>query len=58
MKSLQDGKENKPFKIQTLPITMAGLIASAVHGIIGYVAVYFFKPAWEKFIAFLKKENK
>ncbi len=45
---------DKKFKIQTIPITICSLIVSAVNGIIGYIAVYFFKPAWEKLMKWWK----
>jgi hypothetical protein len=35
-------------KIQMVSITLTGLVGSALNGIIAYVAVYFFKPLWEK----------
>lgn len=38
----------KKFKIQTISITVAGVIAAAINSIVGYIAVYFFKPLWEK----------
>lgn len=41
-------KDGKKFKIQMVPITLAGLITSAINGIIAYIAVYFFKPLWDK----------
>jgi hypothetical protein len=45
-------------KIQCVTITLTGLVASAINGIIAYVAVYFFKPLWEKIVKlFLDKNN-
>lgn len=41
-------KDGKKFKIQMVPITLAGLVTSAINGIIAYIAVYFFKPLWDK----------
>lgn len=52
MNSKKDGK----FKIQTLSITIASVIASAINGIVAYIAVYFFKPLWEKIVTFCKKK--
>lgn len=49
-------KDSSKFKIQTIPITIAGLIASAVNGIIAYIAVYFFKPLWEKLMKWWKHD--
>lgn len=48
-------KDGKKCRIQTIPITLAGLIGSAINGIIGYIAVYFFKPLWEKTIKWWNK---
>jgi ABC-type nickel/cobalt efflux system permease component RcnA len=44
----KDGNYLLRHKIQMVPITLAGLIASALNGIIAYIAVYFFKPLWDK----------
>lgn len=54
MESRNNGK--KPFKIQTIPITISSLIASAISGIVGYIAVYFFKPLWEKIVKWWNNE--
>ena len=43
-------KDGKKFRIQMVPITIAGLIGSVINGIIAYIAVYFFKPLWEKIV--------
>jgi hypothetical protein len=43
-------KDGKRFRIQMVPITLASLIGSAINGIIAYIAVYFFKPLWEKIV--------
>lgn len=53
-----DSQDNgKKFKIQTIPLTLAGLVGSAINGIVAYVAVYFFKPLWEKFMKWWKNES-
>lgn len=44
-------------KIQCVTLTLTGLVASAVNGIIAYVAVYFFKPLWEKLMKAIGKSN-
>lgn len=49
-------KDGKKFKIQMVTITLAGLINSAVNGIIAYIAVYFFKPLWDKFMKWWKND--
>jgi len=52
----RDG-ESLRVKIQMISITLTGLISSAVNGIIAYVAVYFFKPLWEKIIKSWHNKN-
>ena len=56
MTDSQDG-DNTKFTIQSISISVAGLIASALNGIIAYIAVYFFKPLWEKFINYWNKSK-
>lgn len=46
----RNGSGKKSFKIQTIPITLASLFSSAINGIVAYIAVYFFKPVWDKII--------
>lgn len=48
-------KDGKKFKIQMVPITLAGLVTSAINGIIAYIAVYFFRPLWEKIVFWWNK---
>lgn len=55
MNSQDNGRR---FKIQTISITISSMIASAIQGIVGYVAVYFFKPIWEKFVSWLNSKTK
>jgi flagellar basal body-associated protein FliL len=50
-----ESEEKNKSKIQTISITLIGVIGAAINGIVGYIAVYFFKPLWEKLI---KKWNK
>jgi hypothetical protein len=48
MNNKNNSTENK---IQCIPaITISGLLASAINGIVAFVAVYFFKPLWQKII--------
>jgi hypothetical protein len=35
-------------------ITLGSILVSAINGIIGFIAVYFFKPVWEKLIKYWK----
>jgi hypothetical protein len=47
------------FKKQVLTeITLGSILSSAISGIVGYVAVYFFKPMWDRFISFFEKNHK
>lgn len=48
-------KDGKKSSIQSVSLTLAGLIASALNGIIAYIAVYFFKPLWAKFMKWRNK---
>jgi hypothetical protein len=46
------------FKKQVLTeITLGSIISSAISGIIGYIAVYFFKPLWEKIVKMWDKTD-
>jgi hypothetical protein len=37
-------------KKQSLSVTLASIVGAAINGIVAYIAVYFFKPMWEKTI--------
>jgi len=52
-----DSEEKKTFRIQTIPITLIGIFGAAINGIVGYIAVYFFKPLWEKLIKWWQNES-
>lgn len=52
-----DSEEKKTFRIQTIPITLIGIFCAAINGIVGYIAVYFFKPLWEKLIKWWQNES-
>jgi hypothetical protein len=53
-----DKHSSKDNKIQCLPaLTITGLLSSAINGIIGFVAVYFFKPAWEKITRYFQNRE-
>lgn len=43
----------RKIKKQSVTITIGSIVTSSVHAIIGYVAVYFFKPLWDKFVKWL-----
>jgi hypothetical protein len=48
-------KDGKKLNMQMVSITLASIINSAINGIVAYVAVYFFKPLWEKITSKLRK---
>lgn len=37
-------------KQQLVPLSFSSIIASIIHGIVAYLAAYFFKPLWEKIV--------
>lgn len=47
---------DKKFKTQMIPVTLVGLLTSAINGIVAYIAVYFFKPLWEKVVRWWNNE--
>lgn len=51
-----DSKQKRIFKYQLIPISLVGVISSAVNGIIAYIAVYFFRPFWDKIVKWWKNE--
>jgi hypothetical protein len=53
----KDSDSNDSPKIQSVTITIAGLLSSAINGIVAYVAVYFFQPLWEKLIKSWNKKD-
>lgn len=48
--------DNK-IKKQSLTITLGSIVSAAINGIIGYVAVFFFKPLWEKLVIWWKNDK-
>ena len=45
------------FKKQVLTeITLCSLLSSAINGIVAYIAVYFFKPLWDKMLSYWDKK--
>lgn len=39
-------------------VTIGSIIISAINAIIGFIAVYFFKPVWTKIIEWWNNERK
>jgi len=52
-----DSNNKISVKIQSVAITIGGICSSAINGIVAYIAVYFFKPIWEKYIINIWKER-
>jgi len=50
-------KGSNKIKIQMLPITIASLTVSAINGIVGFLAVYFFTPIWKKIVVWWNKND-
>lgn len=46
---------NPKFKQQMISVTisLSSVISSAINGIVAFIAVYFFKPLWEKLVKIL-----
>jgi flagellar basal body-associated protein FliL len=42
--------ESNKISKQSLTISIGSIIVTAINGIVAYIAVYFFKPIWEKII--------
>lgn len=51
-----DSDSNK-YKTQSVSVTLCGLIGAAINGIVAYIAVYFFKPLWEKIVKVWNKDD-
>jgi O-antigen/teichoic acid export membrane protein len=49
--------KDKPLEKQSISVTATSLIMAAINGIVGYIAVYFFKPLWEKIVKLWNKDN-
>jgi hypothetical protein len=49
--------DNDNFKKQSITITVGSILTSCLHGIIGYIAAYFFKPLWEKIIKVIDSKH-
>lgn len=48
----QDTDSDKSIKTKclTTTITVSTILGSVINGIVAYIAVYFFKPLWEKLV--------
>jgi len=43
-------------KIKKQSVTMSTIIGKAIEAIVAYIAIYFFKPVWEKLVKWWKNE--
>lgn len=43
---------NPKFKQQMISVTisLSSILSSAINGIVAFIAVYFFKPLWDKIV--------
>jgi len=48
---------NKEIRKQCVSISIAGLLTQAINGIVAYIAVYFFKPLWDRVINRWRKDK-
>lgn len=49
MTNQANGEEHdRPIQTQSVSITLTAILSSAMNGVVAYIAVYFFKPLWEK----------
>ena len=46
-------KEEDKIKNQCVSLTLSAVVGAAIQAIIGYIAVYFFKPLWAGIIKIL-----
>jgi hypothetical protein len=49
--------EKEEIKQQSLTVTATSVLGAAINGIIGYIAVYFFKPLWDKLVSWWNSEK-
>lgn len=44
-------------EIKQQSVTLGSIFIAAINGIVGYIAVYFFKPLWEKIVKWWNNES-
>lgn len=49
--------DKEEIKQQSLTITVSSLLGAVINGVVGYIAVYFFKPVWEKIVRWWYNKN-
>lgn len=45
-----ESTENNDIKKQCVTVTAGTLASSSIQAIVGYIAIWFFKPLWEKIV--------
>lgn len=50
-------KEETKYKIQYVPITLAGIITAGIEAIVGYIVLWFFEPIWKKIAKKIRKDE-
>lgn len=53
----QDTDSDKTIKTKCITISSYAIFSSAINGIVAYIAVYFFKPLWEKIMYQFRGRN-
>ena len=50
-----DHGDDKPIKKQS--ITMSTIIGKAIEAVVAYIALWFFKPVWDRIVKWWKKDE-
>lgn len=50
-------KEETKYKVQYVPITLAGIITAGIEAIVGYIVLWFFEPIWKKIAKKIRKDE-
>ena len=53
---MKDSQNLGDKKIKKQSVTMSTIIGKAIEAIVAYIAIYFFKPVWEKLVKWWKNE--
>ena len=51
-----DHGDDKPIKKQS--ITMSTIIGKAIEAVVAYIALWFFKPVWDRIVKWWNKNDK
>ena len=50
-----DHGQDKPIKKQS--ITMSTILGKAIEAVVGYIALWFFRPVWERLVRWFNKKD-